>query len=53
MKAGGGSGILEKNRSRRGVEKRKEKGPVEYSVVSCKLVVAFIVIFGMWRRKSV
>jgi hypothetical protein len=36
MKVGGGSGIVEKNRSRRGVEKSKKKS-VEYLTVDCKL----------------
>jgi hypothetical protein len=37
MKVGGGSGIVEKNRSRRGVEKSKKRS-VEYSIVDCKVV---------------
>jgi hypothetical protein len=38
MKAGGGSGIVEKNKSRRGVEKSKKKN-VEYSVIGYKVIV--------------
>jgi hypothetical protein len=52
MKARGGSEILEKNRSRRGVEKNKKRS-VEYSVVGYKVIVAFIIIFGMCRREGV
>jgi hypothetical protein len=33
MKLKGGSGIVEKNRSRRGVEKNKERRNVEYLTV--------------------
>jgi hypothetical protein len=46
MKARKGRGIVENNRSKRGVEKSKERS-VEYSVVGFKVVVAFIIIFGM------
>ncbi len=37
MKVGGGSGIVEKNKSRRGVEKSR-KMSVEYSTIDCKVV---------------
>jgi hypothetical protein len=52
MKARGGSGIVEKNKSRRGVEKSKKKN-VEYSVIGYKVIVTFIIIFGMCRREGV
>jgi hypothetical protein len=38
--------IVEKNRSRRGVEKNRYRN-VEYSTVGCKVTVAFIIIFRM------
>jgi hypothetical protein len=37
MKVGGGTEIVEKNRSKKGVEKNKERS-VEYSSVDCKIV---------------
>jgi len=52
MNARGGSEILEKNISRRGVEKSRKRRCVEYSVVSCKVVATFI-IFRMCRREGV
>jgi hypothetical protein len=52
MKAKGGSEIVEKNRSRRGVEKSKEKS-VEYLVIGYKVIVAFNIIFRMCRREGV
>jgi hypothetical protein len=39
MKARGGSGIIEKNRSRRRVEKSKERRSVEYIVVAYKVAI--------------
>ncbi len=53
MKVGGGSKIVEKNNNRKGVEKSKEKRCVEYSIVGCKVVAAFIIIFKMCRRVGV
>jgi hypothetical protein len=53
MKVGGGSKIVEKNRSKRGVEKSKERRCVEYSIIGCKVVATFMIIFGMCRRKNV
>jgi hypothetical protein len=38
MKAGGGSGTVKMNNSRRGVEKSKKRRSVEYLVVGCKVV---------------
>ncbi len=52
MKVGGGSIIVEKNKSRRGVEK-SIKMSVEYLIVGCKVVIAFIIIFGMCKREGV
>jgi hypothetical protein len=52
MKARGGSEIVEDNRSRRGVEKNRER-IVEYSVVGCKVVATFIIIFGLCKREGV
>jgi hypothetical protein len=53
MKARGGSKIVEKNKSRRGVEKSRKRRRVEYLVVCCKVVAAFIIIFKMCRRKNI
>jgi hypothetical protein len=53
MKVGGGSGIVEKNKSRRVVNENKEKRCVEYSVVGYEVTVAFIIIFGMCKREGV
>jgi hypothetical protein len=53
MKVGKGSNIIEKNKSRRGVEKSKEKMTVEYSAIGCKVTATFIIIFGMCKRKGI
>jgi hypothetical protein len=53
MKVGGGSGIVEKNKSKKGVEKSKKRRRVEYLAVDCKVVATFIIIFGMCIRKNV
>ncbi len=53
MKVGGGSGIVEKNKSRRRVEKSREKRCVEYSTVGCKVAFTFIIIFRMCKREGV
>jgi hypothetical protein len=53
MKARGGRRIVEKNKSRRGVEKSRKKRCVEYSAISYKVVVTFIIIFEMCRREGV
>jgi hypothetical protein len=47
MKIGGRSGIVEKNRNKRGAKRSIEKKNVEYSVVGYKLVVIFIIVFEM------
>ncbi len=48
----GGSIIVEKNRSRRGVEKSRSQRRVDYLVIGYKVVVTFIIIFGMCRWKK-
>jgi hypothetical protein len=53
MKVGEGRGIVEKNRSRRGLEKSRERTSVEYFVVGCEVAATFIIIFGMCRRKGI
>jgi hypothetical protein len=52
MKVGGGNKIVEKNRSKRRIEKSKERS-VEYLTVGCKVTTAFIIIFKMCRREGV
>jgi hypothetical protein len=52
MKAGGRSGIVEKNKSRRGVENNKERS-VEYTTIGYKLITAFIIFFEMCRREGI
>jgi hypothetical protein len=52
MKVGGGSEIVEKNRSIRGVMKSKKRS-VEYLVVGYKVVVMLIIIFGMCKREAI
>jgi hypothetical protein len=53
MKARGGSRIVEKNKSRKGVEKSTQRRRVEYSTIGCKVIIAFIIIFGMCKREGV
>jgi hypothetical protein len=53
MKVGKGNKIVEKNRSRRGIEKSRERTNVEYSTVGCKVIVTFIIMFRMCRRKGI
>jgi hypothetical protein len=38
MKVGGGSGIFVENKSKRGVEKNRNRVHVEYSIIGCKVV---------------
>jgi hypothetical protein len=52
MKVGGGNKIAGKNRSKRRIEKNKERS-VEYLTVGCKVTIAFIIIFKMYRREGV
>jgi hypothetical protein len=51
MKARGGSGIVEKNTSRRGIEKNRKRTSVEYLVVGYNIVDTFI-IFKMCKKES-
>jgi hypothetical protein len=53
MKVGGRSKIIEKNKSRRGVEKSRERRCVEYSTIGCKVVATVIIIFKMCRREGI
>jgi len=53
MKVGGGSGIVKKNRSKRRIEKSRERRNVEYSTIGCKVAIAFIIIFKMCRREGI
>jgi hypothetical protein len=53
MKVGGGSGIVEKKRNRRAIEKSREKRHVEYLAVGYDVITAFIIIFGMCKRKII
>jgi hypothetical protein len=50
--ARGGSRIVENKRSRREVEKSKERRRVEYSAISYKVTTVIIIIFGMCERGS-
>jgi hypothetical protein len=52
MKTRGRSIIVEEKRSKIRVTKSRAWS-VEYLVVCCKVIVAFIIISGMCRRKSV
>jgi hypothetical protein len=49
---GRGSGIVEKNKSRKGVNKSKERS-VEYSTIGYKVTATFIIIFKMCRKEGV
>jgi hypothetical protein len=53
MKVGGRRGIVEKNKSRRGVEKSRKRRNVEYSTIGFKAIVAFIIIFRMCKREGI
>jgi len=53
MKAGGGIIIVNKNKSKRGVEKNKERRSAEYSGIGCKVFAAFIIIFKMCKREGI
>jgi len=53
MKTRGGNGIVEKNKSRRTIENNIKRRLVEYSTIGCKVVTAFIIIFGMCKREGV
>jgi hypothetical protein len=51
MKVGRGNGIVEKNKSRRGVENSRERRLVEYSTIGCKVIVVFII--KMCKREGI
>jgi hypothetical protein len=52
MKTRGGSGIVEKNKIKRGFVKSRERC-VEYLVVGYEVVATFIIIFKMCRKEGV
>jgi len=52
MKVRGGSAIFEKNISRRGVEKSKERS-VEYLAIGYKVATTFTIIFEMCKKEGV
>jgi hypothetical protein len=53
MKTKKESGIVENNKSRRQVKKSRKGRHVEYLVVGCKVIVAYIIIFRMCRMEGV
>ncbi len=53
MKARGGSKIVEMNKSRRQIEKSKERRSVQYSIIGYKVTIAFIIIFVMCKKEGV
>jgi hypothetical protein len=53
MKARGGIGIVEKNKSRRRVENSRKRRRVDYLAGGYKVIVAFIIIFKMCRKEGV
>ncbi len=53
MKAGGGNKIVKKDRSKRSIEKSRERRCVEYLIIGYEVATTFIIIFEMCRRKSV
>jgi hypothetical protein len=48
----GGSKIVEKNRSRKGIENSRMRS-VEYSTIGYKVIVALIIIVKMSKRECV
>jgi hypothetical protein len=52
MKARGGGGILERNKSKRGIKSIKRKN-LEYTTIGYKVVVTFIIIFRVCKREGV
>ncbi len=44
--------VVDKNKSRRRVEKNRERS-IEYSTIHCKVIVAFIIIFKMCIREGI
>jgi len=53
MKAGRGNEIIEKNKSRRGVDNSKERRLVEYSAIGCKVTTMFIINVKMCKREGI
>jgi hypothetical protein len=53
VKKGGGSGIVEKNKSSRTIENNIKRRLVEYSTIGCEVITAFIIIFGMCKKEGV
>jgi hypothetical protein len=53
MKVGVRNGIVEKNKSRKAVEKSTKRRRVEYLAIGCEVVVTFIIIFKMCKRKNI
>jgi hypothetical protein len=47
MEIGGGSRIVEKKKSRRGVENNRMWWSAKYSAIGCKVIIAFTIIFRM------
>ncbi len=52
MKTRGGSGIVGKNRIRRGFVKSRERC-VEYSTIGYEVAATFIIIFKMCKKEGV
>jgi hypothetical protein len=50
MKARGGSGIVEKNKSKRKFDKSIKRKNVEYSIIGYKVVVAFVATLALGSR---
>jgi uncharacterized membrane protein len=48
-----GSEIVEKKRSRRGVERSKERKSVEYLAISYKVTVTFIIMFKKCKKDDI
>jgi hypothetical protein len=53
MKARGGGKIVEKNKNKRGDEKSKMWRCVEYLAIGYKVIIAFIIIFGICKNEGV
>jgi hypothetical protein len=53
METRGGSGIVEKKRRKRGIEKSRTWWSAEYLVVGCKVIATFTIIFKVWKRQNV
>jgi hypothetical protein len=53
MKARGGNIIVDKNKSKRGVENSKNRRIVEYLAIGYKVFATFIIIFKMCRREGI